>query len=176
MCIKKVKLNILQTFAGLYLICNKHFPTYCIQLLPYYITLWSFDTVTLWYSVKNPDWKYELMDEKHAISRYLYIGVFLFLFLILFFGGEQHPQHMKVLRLGVESELQLPATATPDPSRVCALQNSSWQHQFLDPPSEPGIKPASSWILVRFAIAEPWWKLLYTDILSWKVYLLIYCH
>ena len=31
---------------------------------------------------------------------------------------------MEVLRLGIESELQLPATATatPDPSRVCDLQ------------------------------------------------------
>ena len=44
---------------------------------------------------------------------------------------------MEVLRLGDESELQLPATAavtaTPDPSQVCDLQRSSWQHQIITP-------------------------------------------
>ena len=46
---------------------------------------------------------------------------------------------MEVLRLGVESELQLPAyvTATaPDPHRICDLRHSSWQHQILNPLSE----------------------------------------
>ena len=45
--------------------------------------------------------------------------------------------HMDVPRLGVESELQLPAytttTATPGPSRVCDLHHSSWQCQILNP-------------------------------------------
>ena len=40
-----------------------------------------------------------------------------------------HPWHMEVPRLGVKSELQLPAyataIATPDPSRVCDLHHSS---------------------------------------------------
>ena len=45
---------------------------------------------------------------------------------------------MEVSRLGAESELQLPGTATaremPDPpSRVCELHRSSWQHPILDP-------------------------------------------
>ena len=39
--------------------------------------------------------------------------------------------HMEVLRLGVESELQLPActtaTETRDLSRICDLHHSSWQ-------------------------------------------------
>ena len=47
---------------------------------------------------------------------------------------------MEVPRLGVESELQLPAyttgTATWDPSRVCNLYHSSRQHQIPDPLSE----------------------------------------
>ena len=47
---------------------------------------------------------------------------------------------MEVLRLGVESELQLPAyttaTATWDPSRVFDLQHSSRQHGILNPLSE----------------------------------------
>ena len=51
-----------------------------------------------------------------------------------------HPAHMEVPRLGVESKLQLPATATatamPDPSPVCNLHHSSWQHWILNPMSE----------------------------------------
>ena len=45
---------------------------------------------------------------------------------------------MEVPRLGVESELQLPAiaTATSDPSHICDLQCSSWQHRILNPLSE----------------------------------------
>ena len=42
-----------------------------------------------------------------------------------------------VLRLGVESELQLPAYTTavamPDPSHVCNLHHSSQQYQILNP-------------------------------------------
>ena len=49
-------------------------------------------------------------------------------------------QHMEVPRLGVESELQLPAsttaTATQDPSRVCDLGCDLQQHQILNPLSE----------------------------------------
>ena len=47
---------------------------------------------------------------------------------------------MKVPRLGVKSELQLPgyatATATSDLSRVCDLHHSSWQRWTLNPMSE----------------------------------------
>ena len=47
-----------------------------------------------------------------------------------------HLQHMEFPRLGVESELQLLAyaiaTATPDPSCVCDLHHSSWQHWILN--------------------------------------------
>ena len=43
---------------------------------------------------------------------------------------------MEVPRLGVESELQLPAyttaTATLDPSLICDLHQSSQQHQILN--------------------------------------------
>ena len=51
-----------------------------------------------------------------------------------------NPQHMEIPRLGVESEVQLPActtgTATPDPSSVCDLHHSSRQCQIPDPLSE----------------------------------------
>ena len=47
---------------------------------------------------------------------------------------------MAVTRLGVESELQLPAyataTATPDPSYICDLHHSSQQRQIVNPLSE----------------------------------------
>ena len=47
---------------------------------------------------------------------------------------------MEVPRLGVESELQLPAyttaTAMLDPSHACDLQRSSWQLRILDPLSK----------------------------------------
>ena len=49
-------------------------------------------------------------------------------------------QHMEVLRLGVESDLQLlaytTATATWDPSHVCSLHHSSQQHRILNPLGE----------------------------------------
>ena len=60
------------------------------------------------------------------------------LFFFFCFLGPQLP-HMDVPRLGVESELQLPAyitataTATWDPSYVCDPHHSSWQHQIPDP-------------------------------------------
>ena len=62
--------------------------------------------------------------------------VFLsFLFVCLLFG--LHLRHMEVPRLGVESELQLPAyttaTASQVLSHICDLHHSSWQHQILNP-------------------------------------------
>ena len=63
----------------------------------------------------------------------------LFFFFFGFLG--LNLQHMEVPRLGVESELPLPAyttataTAVP-PSCVCDLHDSSWQHRILNPQSE----------------------------------------
>ena len=58
---------------------------------------------------------------------------FFFFFAIL----GLYPWHMEVPRLGVESELQLPAyttaTATWDLSHVWDLHHSSWQHWILNP-------------------------------------------
>ena len=50
-----------------------------------------------------------------------------FFFFLVFLG--LHPWYMKVPRLGVQSELQLPAyaTAMPDPSCDCDLHHSSRQ-------------------------------------------------
>ena len=56
-----------------------------------------------------------------------------------FFFLQLHLQRVKVLKLGVKSELQLLAyttaiaTATLDPSYICDLHHSLWQHQILNP-------------------------------------------
>ena len=51
-----------------------------------------------------------------------------------------HLQHGEVPRLGVELEVQLrvytTVTATQDPSCMCGLHHSSWQHWILNPLSE----------------------------------------
>ena len=71
---------------------------------------------------------------------------------------------MEVPRLGVESELQLPAyaraTATQDPSRICKLHYSSWQRRILNPLSEARGRIYVLWILVRFVSVEPRGELL----------------
>ena len=98
-----------------------------------------------WYSQW---WKGRYLHELHCesigqvplSSPHIPIIVFLlllFLLLLLFcFLGPQ-PWHMEVPRLGVKSELQLPAystaTATQDPSPICDLRHSSWQHWIQNP-------------------------------------------
>ena len=56
-----------------------------------------------------------------------------------FFFLGPHLLHMEVPRLGVESELRLPAyttaIATWDPSGICDPHHSSWQCQILNLPS-----------------------------------------
>ena len=64
---------------------------------------------------------------------------FYFYFIYFIYLGPD-PRHMEVPRLGVESELQLPAdttvTATRGPSHVCDLHHSSLQHRILNLLSE----------------------------------------
>ena len=65
-----------------------------------------------------------------------YYSFFYFFCLFVCFLG-LHPWHMEVLRLGVESELQLlaytTATATREPSRIFNLHHSSRQRWIPDP-------------------------------------------
>ena len=67
-------------------------------------------------------------------------GSELHLFFGFWFSLGPHLWHMEVPRLGVESELQLPAyataTAIPDPSHICDLHHSSQQHCILNPLSK----------------------------------------
>ena len=69
---------------------------------------------------------------------YIYVNEgywFVSFFFVVFVGP--HLQYMEVPRLGVESELEQPATATAtatatqDPSHTGSLHHSSWQHQIL---------------------------------------------
>ena len=72
---------------------------------------------------------------------------FLFFFFFFFCFLEQHGQNMEVPRLGVESELQLPAYPT-------AHSNPGYLTHWV----RPGIEPAFSWILVGFITSEPQWE------------------
>ena len=68
----------------------------------------------------------------------LFLRCLLLLLLFCLLG----PWHMEVPRLGVQSELQLPAyttaTATQDPSCICDLHHSSQQRRILNPLSRAG--------------------------------------
>ena len=75
------------------------------------------------------------------------------------YGGSQARGQIKAV-----ASAYTKTTATPDLSHVCALHCSSWQHQILTQWARSGIKPASSWMLVRFVSAEPWRALHVLDI------------
>ena len=86
---------------------------------------------------------------------------FLCLFCFVFLG--LHLQHMHVPKLGVESELKLPAyttaTAPWDPGCVCSLCHSSRQCQILNPLSgardQTCILMDTSWVHYRWATVGP---------------------
>ena len=91
--------------------------------------------------------------------------------LSLFFLGP-HVRHMEVPRLGVESELQMPAyataTATRDLSHVCDLHHSSQQSRILNPLSK-----AKDWtrnLMVGFISAVPRQELLFVCFLIWSIW------
>ena len=73
----------------------------------------------------------------------MYVGqiiiLYIYLFIYLFILG-LHLKHMEVPRLGIESQMKMPAyataTATPDPSHICDLYCSLQQYQILNPLSE----------------------------------------
>ena len=71
-----------------------------------------------------------LKREHHSHLRFCLASFFCLLGL--------HLRYMEIPRLGVESDLQLLATATAtwDPSHVCDLHHSSWQHRILNPLNE----------------------------------------
>ena len=84
---------------------------------------------------------------------WIYWEGFFFLCSFSFLGP--HQQHIEIPRLGVKSELQLPAyttdTAMQDSSHTCDLYHSSWQYWVLNPLSEARdptcILMDNSWVL-----------------------------
>ena len=82
--------------------------------------------------------------------------------------AELHVWHIDVPRLGVKSELLLPAyaiaTATQYLSCVCNLNRSSWRRWILNPLSKARARTRvlmdTSWILVGFVTTEPQQELL----------------
>ena len=86
----------------------------------------------------------------------LFVLCFFFFFLV-FLG--LHLWHMKVPRLGVELELQLPAYATATATQVLScifdLHRSLWQCWILSPLSEARDRTTSWWILVGFLACWP---------------------
>ena len=61
---------------------------------------------------------------------------------------------MEVPTLGVESELQPPVYTTATASHTRSVPRLRPTAQLTEMP-DPGIRPASSWMLVRFISAEP---------------------
>ena len=76
-----------------------------------------------------------------------------------FFSLGPHLQYMEVSRLGNERELQLPAyitaTAMRDPSYVCDVYHSSWQHRSPPHWARPGIEPTLPRTRVGFVTHTP---------------------
>ena len=77
---------------------------------------------------------------RHYLNAPRMVTVKPFFFFFPFFLLWLHPWHMEDPRLGVETELQLPAyttaTAMPGLSLVCGLHHSSWQCRILNPLSQ----------------------------------------
>ena len=105
-----------------------------------FICQWTFKCLVQWYLIvilicisQNSCILFFLSFLKVLLKRSWFIEL-----LLVFLGP--HPRHMEVLRLGIESELQLPAyttsTAMQDPSHICNLHHSSRQHRILNPMSE----------------------------------------
>ena len=75
---------------------------------------------------------YEIQNK----DKYSYFLFFFFFFSVFFLGPPL--QHMEVPRLGVESDLQMPAyaTAMQDLSHICDLHHSSRQRRIPNPLSK----------------------------------------
>ena len=79
-------------------------------------------------------------QQQTGIKIFLFGQFNFFSFFLSFFFLGPPLRHMEVPRLGVSSELQLPAyataTATLDPSHICDLHHSSRQRRSLNPLSK----------------------------------------
>jgi len=97
---------------------------------------------------------------QREVAQYFYLFKKTFFF---FFFSRLYPPHMEVPRLGVESELQLPAYTTATQHQIgaasaaCTTAHSNTGSLTHWARSE--IKPTSSWILVGFIFSKPQWEL-----------------
>ena len=113
---------------------------------------------------KNAIWQNPtFIHDKKISTNWVYLKCSsTFLFFSFFFSGPQ-VQYMEVPRLGIKSEIQLPAYTTamamPDPNYFCNLHDSHSNARYLTHWAGPGIEPASSWILVGIVTTETQWKL-----------------
>ena len=86
-------------------------------------------------SVSEKSWKKEVSAPFHLENFQLFLLLVLIFFFFFFFLGP-HPWHKEVPRLGLELELQLPASTTAKatwyPSLICNLHHRSWQRQIFN--------------------------------------------
>ena len=96
------------------------------------------EQVSDYYTRAVPIWTADL-DLKCISKAWVFLLCFLLFYVFIYFLGP-YPWHVDVPRLGVESQLQLPAyttaTAIRDPSCICDLHHSSGQHWILHLRSE----------------------------------------
>ena len=90
-------------------------------------------TVTMLY-ITSPGWTYFITGSLYLSEEFHFFFFLSFFFCLFVFLGS-YLQHMEGPRLGVQSELSLPAyttaTATGDPSHICDPHHSSQQCQIL---------------------------------------------
>ena len=89
-----------------------------------------YEMVETGFKLANSGYKFCSHSTKHKFDAQFFFSFFLGLY----------QQHMEVPRLGLQSELQLPAYTTAkvmqDLSRVCKLHHNSQQYWITDPLSE----------------------------------------
>ena len=80
-------------------------------------------------------------------------------FFLSFVISGTHPRHMGVPRLGVQSELQLPANVRATAMQIRATSatytTAHGNVRSLTHWGRPGIEPAIPWFLVEFVSAAP---------------------
>ena len=88
------------------------------------------------------------------------------LFVCLFFRAAPYENSQARGCIGAVAAGLRQATAMHDPSHICDLYTTAHGNaKSLTHWARPGIEPVSSWILVRFFSAEPWWELRVLQIL-----------
>ena len=122
-----------------------------ILILFIYMNIFIWRMITIWI-FNNKITHTNDLPSKDFFSNFIY-----FILFFVFCPFSAASRHVEVPRLRVYSELLLlayaRATAMPDPSRVCNLHHSSWQHWILNSLSKAWDRTCNvmdpSWILLR---------------------------